>query len=49
VTLAANGKPLLVDVTGLLRSNQQNLIVVRRSSGLEPGGGWKSVKVLAEK
>ncbi|MCX6578200.1 MAG: hypothetical protein NTV82_17655 [Candidatus Aminicenantes bacterium] len=49
VTLAANGKPLLVDVAGLLRSNQQNLIVVRRSSGLEPGGGWKSVKVLAEK
>lgn len=45
----ANGKPLLVDITGLLRSNSSNLIVIRRQSGLEPGGCWRSVKLFAEK
>ena len=43
------GKPLLVDVTGLLRSNSPNLITIRRNSGLEPGGGWRSVKLFAER
>jgi hypothetical protein len=45
---AANGKPLLVNVTGLLRSNIQDLIVIRRQSGLEPGGAWRSVKLAVE-
>jgi beta-galactosidase/beta-glucuronidase len=44
-----NGKPLFVDVTGLLKRNTPNLLVVRRHTGLEPGGGWRSVKLFREK
>jgi hypothetical protein len=46
---AANGKALLVDVTGYLRGNVQNLIALRRRTGLESGGAWNAIRLLAEK
>ncbi|MCX6561852.1 MAG: hypothetical protein NTZ26_15235 [Candidatus Aminicenantes bacterium] len=49
VVSAANGKPLLVDVTGYLRSNVQNLIALRRRSGLESGGAWNAIRLVVEK
>jgi len=49
VARAANGKALLVDVTGFVRSNIMNNLTIRRASGLEPGGGWRRILLVAGK
>ncbi|MEW6754136.1 MAG: hypothetical protein AB1505_24620 [Candidatus Latescibacterota bacterium] len=41
------GKPLLVDVTGLLKSNSQSLISLR--TRIEFGGVWRRVKLFTER
>ncbi|MFH1569922.1 MAG: hypothetical protein ABIL09_18155 [Gemmatimonadota bacterium] len=48
VVSIAPGKPLFVDVTGLLRSNASNQISLRTHTRIEFGGVWNSVKLFAE-
>jgi hypothetical protein len=49
VAALAGGKPLFVDVTGLLKSNSSNFISLRTRTRIEFGGVWRSVKLFAER
>ncbi len=49
VTAVAGGKPLLVDITGMVKSNSSNAFSLRTRTRIEFGGVWRSVKLFVER
>jgi hypothetical protein len=49
VVRVGEGKPLFVDVTGLVNSNSSNFFSLRTRTRIEFGGVWRSVKLFVER